>query len=104
MAAPRSDPVRNYHLPSDFSGRALRNGFVTRWHGLEDVLTASSNIASETEPYWAAFTSGDADNAGVFMGEAAGLIHDIQPAAQILEQMVTQAHGLLHHAGMFARS
>jgi nitronate monooxygenase len=95
------DLVRNYHWPSEFSGRALRNGFVTRWHGRENALTDSSIIASETERYWAAFTSGDADNAGVFMGEAAGLIHDVQPAARIIEQMVAQAHGLLGNAGQF---
>jgi nitronate monooxygenase len=95
------DLVRNYHWPSEFSGRALRNGFVTRWHGNENALTDSSSIASETERYWEAFTSGDADNAGVFMGEAVGLIHDVRPAADIIEQMVAQAHGRLRNAGQF---
>ena len=38
------------------------------------------------------------------MGEAAGLIHDVQPAARIIEAMVAQAHGLLRHAGQFALS
>jgi nitronate monooxygenase len=98
------DLVRNYHWPSEFSGRALQNGFVTRWHGRENALTDPSNIASENERYWAAFSSGDADNAGVFMGEAAGLIHDIRPAAEIIEQMVAQAHGRLRHAGQFVLS
>jgi nitronate monooxygenase len=32
------DLVRNYHWPSEFSGRALRNGFVAKWHGREDAL------------------------------------------------------------------
>jgi nitronate monooxygenase len=96
------DLVRNYHWPSDFSGRALRNGFVTRWHGNENALTDS--YASENERYWTAFTSGDADNAGVFMGEAVGLIHDVQPAAQIIEAMVVQARGLLSNASRFVLS
>jgi nitronate monooxygenase len=64
----------------------------------------SAIIASETERYWTAFTSGDADNAGVFMGEAAGLIHDVRPAAEIIEAMVAQAHGLLRRAGRFVVS
>lgn len=98
------DLVRNYQWPSEFSGRALRNSFVTKWHGREDALTEASINASETERYWAAFTSGDADNAGVFMGEAAGLIHDIQPAAHIIDTMVAQAHGLLRDAGQFVLS
>jgi nitronate monooxygenase len=98
------DLVRNYHWPDEFSGRALKNGFVTRWHGREDALADASINGSETERYWSAFNSGDADNAGVFIGEAVGLIHDIQPAAQIIEQMAAQAHGLLRHAGRFALS
>jgi len=95
------DLVRNYHWPDEFSGRALRNGFVARWHGRENALTDPSRIASENQRYWAAFTAGDADNAGVFMGEAVGAIHDVQPAARIIEQMVAEAHGRLRHAGKF---
>jgi nitronate monooxygenase len=98
------DLVRNYHWPDGFSGRALNNGFVARWHGRENALTDASIDGSETERYWAAFMSGDADNAGVFMGEAVGLIHDIQPAAEVIEAMVAQAHGLLSRAGRFALS
>jgi nitronate monooxygenase len=98
------DLVRNYHWPSEFSGRALKNGFVSRWHGRENALTDSAISASETERYWMAFTSGDADNAGVFMGEAVGLINEVRPAAQLIEQMVAQAHGLLGNAGRFVLS
>jgi nitronate monooxygenase len=97
------DLARNYYWPDEFSGRALNNGFVAKWHGRENALTDSSINASETERYWAAFMSGDADNAGVFMGEAVGLIHDIRPAGQIIEAMVAQAHGLLSNASRFVR-
>jgi nitronate monooxygenase len=96
------DLVRNYHWPQGFSGRALRNSFVARWHGRETALTDPAVNPSENERYWSAFSAGDADNAGVFMGEAAGLIHDVAPAAAIIEQMTTQAHGLLSSAGRFA--
>src|SRR3954447_12565833 len=95
------DLVRDYPWPDEFSGRALRNDFVTRWHGREAALSDASIIASETERYWAAFSAGDADNAGVFMGEAAGLIHDVAPAAEIIAQMAAQAHELLRNAGRF---
>ena len=40
-------------------------------------------------------TSGDADNAGVMIGEATGLIRDILPAGRIVEDMVSQAERLL---------
>jgi nitronate monooxygenase len=98
------DLVRNYHWPDGFSGRALNRGFVAKWHGRENALADASIDGSETERYWAAFTSGDADNAGVFMGEVAGLIHDVRPAAEIIEQIVAQAHGLLRTAGKFVLS
>jgi nitronate monooxygenase len=95
------DLVRNYHWPGDFSGRALKNGFVTRWHGRENALADPSINTPENQRYWRAFNAGDADNAGVFMGEAVGLIHDVRPAADIIETMVAQAHGLLRNAGRF---
>ncbi|AZO00179.1 nitronate monooxygenase [Mesorhizobium sp. M9A.F.Ca.ET.002.03.1.2] len=89
------DIVRNYEWPGEFSGRALRNRFVTSWHGREDVLAEPAINADENERYWSAFRSGDADNTGVFMGEAAGLILDVRPAARILDDMVAQAERAL---------
>lgn len=89
------DVVRGYDWSSEFSGRALRNPFVTQWHGREGSLAEPQTNATARERYWQAFHSGDADNTGVFMGEAAGLIRDIRPAADILEEMVGQAESLL---------
>lgn len=90
------DIVRNFQWPgAEFSGRALKTTFVTEWHGRENALAESGTNAVENERYWKAFRSGDADNTGVFMGEAAGLIHDIRPAGSILEDMVAEAERLL---------
>ncbi len=90
------DIVRNYQWPGDeFSARALKNRFVSSWHGREPALAESATNAAEKESYWRAFHSGDADNAGVMIGEAVGLIHDAQPARMILETMVSQAERLL---------
>jgi nitronate monooxygenase len=85
------DIVRNYDWPEEFSGRALKTRFVADWHGRESALSEASTNALESGRYWTAFRSGDADNSGVFMGEVAGMIHDIRPAGQILEDMVAQA-------------
>jgi nitronate monooxygenase len=80
------DIVRNYEWPDDeFRGRALKNRFVTAWHGREGKLAEPSTNAAENERYWKAFHSGDVDNTGVWLGEAAGLIHDVQPVSRILE-------------------
>lgn len=90
------DIVRNYEWPDEeFRGRALKNRFVTAWHGREGKLAEPSTNAAENERYWKAFHSGDVDNTGVWLGEAAGLIHDVQPVSRILEDMVTQAERLL---------
>jgi len=90
------DIVRNYDWPDpEFSGRALKNRFVDSWHGRESVLAETAINAVENKSYWHAFRSGDANNTGVFMGEAAGLIRDVRPADRILEEMVMQAERLL---------
>ena len=90
------DIVRNYDWPDpEFSGRALKNRFVNSWHGRESVLAETAINAVEKKSYWHAFRSGDANNTGVFMGEAAGLIRDVRPADRILEEMVMQAERLL---------
>jgi len=41
--------------------------------------------------YRKAFTEGDPDNTGVWFGEAAGLIHSIEPASVIVDRMVADA-------------
>jgi len=89
------DVVRGYEWSSEFSGRALRNPFVAKWHGRERELAEPQTNALEREGYWRAFNSGDADNAGVWVGEDAGLIHDVRPVADILSRMIAEAESLL---------
>ena len=89
------DIVRNYDWPEEFRGRALRNRFLDAWHDREGALQEIATNKVENERYWRAFHSGDAENTGVFMGEAAGLIRDVRPAGKILSDMVSQAKGLL---------
>jgi nitronate monooxygenase len=89
------DIVRNYEWPPEFPVRALKNRFVHEWHGREDILAQAPINAREQENYWNAYHAGDADNAGVLIGEAAGLIRDVRPAGDIMEDMVAQAELLL---------
>jgi nitronate monooxygenase len=85
------DIVRNYRWPDEFKVRALRNRFIKRWHGHEADLAEPSVNRTENERYWAAFRAGDAENTGVFVGQAAGLIRQVQPAALILQDMAMAA-------------
>ncbi|MUL78048.1 nitronate monooxygenase family protein [Mycolicibacterium sp. CBMA 226] len=87
------DVVRGLDWPAGFTMRMRRNAFTDRWHGNEKALAANADI--EGPRYRAAFADGDPDNAGVVFGEAAGLIHSIEPAATIIERMVDEASQLL---------
>ena len=90
------DIVRKYEWPgSEFEVRALANRFVGTWHGREEELAEPATNEVEYERYWRAFHLGDADNAGVLIGEAAGLIADVRPAAAILDEIVAEAERLL---------
>lgn len=92
------DNVRNYPWPEEFRARVLRNQFIERWHGHETELTEPSVNRTENERYWAAFRAGDTENTAVFLGQNAGLIRQVQPAALILQDMV-EAAGRIMAAG-----
>lgn len=84
-----ADIARQIPWPRGFTGRIARNAFTDRWHGREEELEA--NVVVEGPRYRQAFANGDPDNAGVWFGEAAGLIHAIEPAAAIVERMAAEA-------------
>lgn len=91
------DIVRQLPWPRQFTARIMRNAFTDRWHGHEDEL--ARNAAVEGPKYGQAFLEGDPDNAAVWFGEAAGLIHAIEPATAIVERMVADAASLLSRHG-----
>ena len=83
------DVARGLDWPAGYSIRVLRNAFMARWHGREAELKAA--FGSEGPAYRQAALDGDPDRTAVIVGEAAGLIHDVPPAATVLERMVAQA-------------
>jgi nitronate monooxygenase len=90
------DVARKYDWPGhEFTGRALKTRFVTAWHGREAALASPGTNDIECERYWKAFSAGDVDNTGVFVGEAAGLIGNVQSAGLIVAELVAQAERLL---------
>ena len=70
-----------------------------RTPGHEAELAA--DIETEAPAYLAAFKAGDPENAGVFFGEAAGLISDAPPAGEIINRMVHEACNLIDGARNF---
>jgi nitronate monooxygenase len=90
------DIARQIPWPRGFTARIRRNAFTQRWHGREGEL--EKNVASEGPKYRKAFADGDPENTGVWFGEAAGIIHQIEPAGDIVRRMASQAEVLLASA------
>jgi len=87
------DLSRNNVWPAPFTGRCLVNDHARRWMGREvELLQQVDAVAVE---YAAAKAAGNFDVAAVIAGESVGLIHDIPPAAEIVERVVTEAEQLL---------
>ncbi len=87
------DLSRNNVWPAPFTGRCLVNDHARRWIGREvELLQNVNNVATE---YAAAKAAGNFDIAAVIAGEAVGLIHDIPPAAEIVDRIVTEAEQIL---------
>jgi nitronate monooxygenase len=83
------DLSRNNVWPAPFTGRCLINDHARRWIGREVELLQNVNaVAAE---YALAKAAGNFDVAAVIAGEAVGLIHDVAPAAEIVDRIVTEA-------------
>jgi nitronate monooxygenase len=87
------DLSRNNVWPAPFTGRCLVNDHARRWIGREVELL--QNVGRVAVEYAAAKAAGNFDVAAVIAGEAVGLIHDIPPAAEIVERIVTEADQIM---------
>jgi nitronate monooxygenase len=87
------DLSRNNVWPAPFTGRCLINDHARRWMGREVELM--QNVSGVSAEYAAAKAAGNFDIAAVIAGEAVGLIHDIPPAAEIVDRIVTEADQIL---------
>ena len=88
------DLSRNNVWPAPFTGRCLINDHARRWIGREVELM--QNFQAVAAEYTAARAAGNFDIAAVIAGEAVGLIHDIPPAAEIIDRIVTEAGQILN--------
>ncbi len=87
------DIVRGYDWPKQFTGRALRNRFMERWHGREQGLTEV--LASERLSYQCAAREADFDTAVVWAGEGIDLIKSVEPAGVLVARICAEAEQLL---------
>jgi nitronate monooxygenase len=87
------DWSRKLLWPAPFTARSLVNAHVRTWTGREiELMQRADQVAVD---YAAARAAGNFDVAAVFAGESAGLIHDVPPAADIVDRIVTEADQIL---------
>jgi len=80
-------------FPPEFTGRVLRNALVERWYGREDEHRKQAE--GLRQDFFAALAAGNADEAGINVGEAIGLMDRVQPAAKIVVDIANEAETLL---------
>lgn len=87
------DVVRQLDWPAEYDERALRNSFLEAWHGSDAEL--SSRLTEVVGAYDKAVVAEDFNVAGMLVGEAVGLVHEVRPAADIVREMVRDARRIL---------
>lgn len=92
-----ADIARQIPWPRGLTARIRRNAFTDRWHGRETELEGCAKTVGPL--YRQGFAEGDPDNTGVWFGEAAGLIHSIEPAQDIVHRMCAEA---IKQLGMYS--
>jgi nitronate monooxygenase len=85
------DLVRKIDRPKPFTARVMKTRFVDEWHERETELSDPVLLEREMARYLMAMKDGDPENTGVWVGEAAGLIHDVRPAAALLHEIIVDA-------------
>lgn len=87
------DIVNDAPFPEDIGERILRNEFTERWHGRERELPEKK--AELRRQLSAAADAGDTRVARVLSGNSAGVVHDVEPAGDIVRQLVSEAAAIL---------
>jgi NAD(P)H-dependent flavin oxidoreductase YrpB (nitropropane dioxygenase family) len=95
------DVARGRVWPGAYS-RVVRNRLIETWAGREGELRARR--AEVGAAMVRAFQAGDAAGAPLFIGQDAGLIDAIVPAAEIVQRMVAEAEAVLSRAAAMIRS
>ncbi|PWE33952.1 oxidoreductase [Maritimibacter sp. 55A14] len=87
------DRARGLNWPERYTARVLRNPVTERWHDDPEGMEAhAGQIAAAWRAGWEA---GDPETSNTFVGEAAGLIHDRPPVAEIMARIADGAEALL---------
>ena len=88
------DIVRGYDWPAPYTGRAVRNDFIARWHGNEAALAASLDV--ERPAYFSAAQAEDVATAVVWAGEGIDMIDAVEDAARLVVRIGAQTEAQLN--------
>ncbi|MEM7069123.1 MAG: nitronate monooxygenase [Pseudomonadota bacterium] len=91
------DIARRLDWPKDYTCRVLENPFTDRWH--KDIDGLIANADEEADKWRTAWQKDDPQGSNTFVGEVTGLIHEIRPAATILEGLVKEAEAVILSLG-----
>lgn len=94
------DIVRDLDWPRHWTGRAIRNAFLERWHGNEAGLQAA--LDAERERFRQAGVEGDCDIRMVWAGEGLDLIRSVEGAGALTRRIGEAAERLLRDRSMLA--
>lgn len=86
------DAARLLDWPTPFTIRTIASDFTRRW---QDDTAALRGSAPARAAWAEAQAKGDAQQGTAVAGEAIGLIHDLPPAAEILDRITAEACTLL---------
>ena len=87
------DLVRDRRWPAGHTLNVLANDFTDRWHGAENDL--GTHLDQAREQYRDAAARRDYRTANVTVGQAAGLIDTVTPAADLVTEITEHARTLL---------
>jgi nitronate monooxygenase len=87
--------------PKGIAGRVYRNAFVDEWHGREDELPGRREELARTLED--AYQRDDTSRMPVYMGQSAGAIRAVRPAADVLRAICADAERILRELTYSAR-
>ncbi|MPZ26645.1 MAG: nitronate monooxygenase [Micromonosporaceae bacterium] len=88
------DLARGSGWPAKYTARVLRNAFVDRWRGREEEL---AHDLEAHRPYGQAVDD-DLNAISIWCSEAIDLIHEIEPAADLVHRLASDAAAALARA------
>lgn len=83
------DIIREIPWPPEYTGRALKNVFTTKWHDNETEL--KRQLHQHQAKFFSEQQSNNLDSAIIWAGECIDSIHAIQSAETIINEMVSHA-------------